>query len=374
MSNSSSGSSSDSSSEPLFTVYAGKSDRELKRLTHIDGIRIERSLNNLAYGFQCTCVPHETEVHPGYIIRVYWKDQKHTEKGSEEPLFSGYVDRVKFNLSGGRNAALSLSIEARSFVSKMLDSTDSWNMHEGDLWETAQEVCRRYRVEIYKNNSVSLGCARFEGQGQSPYRKLNALVRAQGAILCSRGYGTLLITLPATETTGRPLTLDDLTEISGTISFSDRYNLYRIVSRGKKYEKIDTAVRKGRILELTSQDRQIDSINTQLLNEHNRRRGLSQKLQLVLPGWQIPGTETYWKENSNLELNIEKLGLDDHKLFIHAVNLSLSKFGGYRTELSLSERSAFAQITTNSTSGDTDKEPNMIMPWKLSKHSKETKK
>ncbi|MEM9424268.1 MAG: hypothetical protein AAF975_05715, partial [Spirochaetota bacterium] len=62
---------SETAPQDLYSVYVGG-----QKLSHINDMRIERSLENFAYGFSCSCIPSSVDFEAGDKVEVFWDEKQ----------------------------------------------------------------------------------------------------------------------------------------------------------------------------------------------------------------------------------------------------------------------------------------------------------
>ena len=92
-------------------------------------------------------------------------------------------------------------------------------------------------------------------------------------------------------------------------------------------------------------------LRARLQNEKGRRSGLSERLRFTVHGWKAPDWETHYYENSNIVVDMPELGIKKQQFFLYAVILRLSRYGGYRTELSCCRKEAFELAAKGKSAG-----------------------
>ncbi len=319
--------------ELRFTVYVGA-----QALTHIDNVRIERSLENFAYGFSCILMPTNVDFQAGDKVQVFWDEQKLGKH--KDPIFCGYIDHVNLQLSG---SGYSATFSARSYALDLIDSVDSLQGIDGEISDVVEKVCQKYSVPFSNTAGQSLGKVRFACENESPFRILNDLAKARGAMLITNGWGSLELAKVKSDilNNNEVFGLSNIIDLEYTQDLSQCYHKYKGVIAATEYQETDNRIRKSRVLQIPTDGESIGLLRSQLKNERNRRYGMSQKIKLSIQGWQISNGKTHWYENSNILIEMPELGIQKRSFFVYAVALSLSKYGGYRAELSCCNKAAF---------------------------------
>ena len=320
-----------SRNEQVFSVYAGGG-----KLAFIDDIRIERSLQNQVHGLSFCASASEIGIRAGDKIEVLWQDKK------DDAIFSGYAEGIEVELCGGRGAKFDLRVKARSYAADLIDSITSFETKEKNLEEIAREVCGEFGVSVIKHKNLKLETAVFRCECQSPFQVLNSLINEQGGILACNGDGKVELAMARSELLDRhTLTLEDMSGVKYSQDTTDCFHEYCCNINGERETVTDGRIRKARITEQGSNSEDKAKVHAQLTNERDQRFGLSQVIDFSLCDWQIPGYETHWYENTNIVVDIPRLGLNKREFFVYGVVLSLSKHSGYRADLSCCNRSAF---------------------------------
>ena len=330
----------------MFSVYAAN-----KKLKHISDIQIERSLENFAYRFSCSMVPQDLQFRAGDAIQVFWREEE-LGKG-KDPIFSGYIDRVQLWLDG-KAVRYSATIEARSYAVDLIDSVDSMAAFSASLSDVCKKVCKIYGVK-FEDTTKKKGKekARFALEQQSPFEVLDQLAREQGAILATNGPGGLELAERKSDMLNKssPFTLENILDVNYTHDISRCYHRYSGSIGGARLWEKDPNIRPSRVLEMEGES--IGSLRARLQNEKRRRRGLSERLRFTVQGWKAPDHETHYYENSNIWVDMPELGIEKQQFFLYAVTLRLSRYGGYRTELSCCRKEAFMLADKGKSAGTT---------------------
>ncbi|MEM9423629.1 MAG: hypothetical protein AAF975_02425, partial [Spirochaetota bacterium] len=319
------------------------------KLSHINDMRIERSLENFAYGFSCSCIPSSVDFEAGDKVEVFW-DEKQLGQG-KDAIFCGYIDSLSVQLSGSSS---STTFSARSYALDLIDSVDSLAGIEGELADVVEKVCKSYSIPFSNTTKGKLGWVRFACENESPFRILHDLARAKGAMLVTNGWGALELARVKSDVLSGTLRLRDMVEVAYQSDISQCYHKYHGVIAGAEYQETDARVRKSRVLQLAADGESIGLLRSQLKNEKGRRYGLSQKLRLTVASWRAASSSTHWYENSNVWVEVPELGISKRKFFVYGVTLTLSKYNGYRAELLCCNREAFdLKASGSSASGGT---------------------